>query len=167
MTKELHPHQLTSFADTCKFIFAGKARFTIVSSATQTRFTYQVTRKESEFKGKVSVIYFVKVMTGTDNESSYTYLGFFREGQGYVHGVKSPISADAPSAKAFSWFMRGMLSQQGQEVFSKIEFWHAGMCGRCGRTLTVPGSIEMGIGPECAGLMGMKVNKQPMMAELV
>jgi hypothetical protein len=26
---------------------------------------------------------------------------------------------------------------------------HEGRCGRCGRTLTVPESIESGFGPEC------------------
>jgi hypothetical protein len=30
-----------------------------------------------------------------------------------------------------------------------IEVWHEGKCGKCGRTLTVPSSIESGIGPEC------------------
>lgn len=28
---------------------------------------------------------------------------------------------------------------------------HAGRCGRCGRILTVPESIDLGLGPECAG----------------
>jgi len=138
-----------------------------VSTATQTRFTYQVTRKESEWHGKVNVIYFVKVMTGTDNETSYTYLGFLREGQGYIHGVKSPISADAPSAKAFSWFMRGLLSQKGEETFSKIELWHEGACGRCGRTLTVPTSIENGIGPECMKYFGAAAPKHDHLKEIL
>jgi hypothetical protein len=30
-----------------------------------------------------------------------------------------------------------------------IEIWHEGKCGKCGRQLTVPSSIETGIGPEC------------------
>jgi len=30
---------------------------------------------------------------------------------------------------------------------------HEGKCGRCGRKLTVPLSIETGIGPECASKM--------------
>ena len=31
---------------------------------------------------------------------------------------------------------------------------HDGRCGRCGRQLTVPSSIDKGIGPECATKMG-------------
>jgi hypothetical protein len=30
-----------------------------------------------------------------------------------------------------------------------LEVWHEGRCGRCGRALTVPESVERGIGPEC------------------
>src|ERR1019366_4832357 len=36
---------------------------------------------------------------------------------------------------------------------ANLEVWHEGKCGRCGRKLTVPESIERGIGPECERLM--------------
>jgi hypothetical protein len=32
-----------------------------------------------------------------------------------------------------------------------LEVWHEGRCGACGRRLTVPESIERGLGPECYG----------------
>jgi hypothetical protein len=35
------------------------------------------------------------------------------------------------------------------------EFRHEGRCGRCGRTLTVPESIDSGFGPECINLAGL------------
>lgn len=37
----------------------------------------------------------------------------------------------------------------GQDL-PECEVWHEGRCGRCGRKLTVPESIETGIGPDCA-----------------
>ena len=39
-----------------------------------------------------------------------------------------------------------------------VEVWHEGICGRCGRKLTVPESVERGLGPECAGLVGHNHN---------
>jgi hypothetical protein len=30
-----------------------------------------------------------------------------------------------------------------------VEVWHEGFCGKCGKRLTVPNSIEIGIGPDC------------------
>lgn len=39
-----------------------------------------------------------------------------------------------------------------------VEIWHEGKCGRCGRQLTVPESIESGFGPECVKMIGSKFN---------
>ena len=36
---------------------------------------------------------------------------------------------------------------------TKADGWHEGRCGRCGRKLTVPESIEAGYGPECINLV--------------
>jgi hypothetical protein len=148
--------QLTDFGAVCAFIFAGKATFTVVSKKTGTRFTYKVTRKEgtdwTDRKGNVhrgKPIHFAAVMIGPDNESSFSYLGFFKEGQGYAYGTKSKIGPDAPSAKAFDWFICGLLSDKGLATLEQVEFWHEGSCARCGRKLTVPESIESGWGPEC------------------
>jgi hypothetical protein len=38
--------------------------------------------------------------------------------------------------------------------------WHEGRCGRCGRKLTVPESIESGFGPECASILGLDASTQ-------
>jgi hypothetical protein len=97
--------------------------------------------------------FFVGVLTGPDNASSYQYLGqIVRSGEGevYQHGRKSRIGEDAPSAKAARWYLTRLLAGQptpGVEVF------HDGHCGRCGRLLTVPESVATGIGPECAQRM--------------
>lgn len=41
------------------------------------------------------------------------------------------------------------------QALGRIEVWHEGRCGRCARRLTVPESILIGIGPECAEIMGL------------
>ena len=38
---------------------------------------------------------------------------------------------------------------------AEIEVWHEGACCYCGRKLTVPASIELGIGPDCAEERGL------------
>lgn len=127
------------------FVLAGKARFTVVSKKTGTRFTYKVTAKKDG-------PHFVAVLTGSNNESDYTYLGTIFEGKTYKHGRKSPIGPEAPSAKAFAWFW-AMLSKGA--LPEACEVHHEGRCCRCARALTVPESILSGIGPECAGKMGV------------
>ena len=52
------------------FMVAGNAIFTVTSKKTGTRFTYRVRKGKDE-----SAPYFVSVLTGSDNESDYRYLG--------------------------------------------------------------------------------------------
>lgn len=126
------------------FIFAGKAIFTIVSKATEKRFTYRI--KLSNDKST----YFVGMLNGPENTNHYGYLGFIRADSldKFIHGgMKACAGNEAMSVKAFGWFWKNVLfGDKGDQV----EVYHSGKCGRCGRMLTVPESIKSGIGPECA-----------------
>lgn len=123
------------------FVFGGNAVFTVVSKVSGSRFTFKVQASDD---GRV---HFVKVLTGPDNESSYTYLGTIFADGAYRHGKKSSVGYDAPSAKVARWFFTHL---DDAVAMAKCEVWHEGRCCRCGRRLTVPASIEAGIGPECA-----------------
>lgn len=135
--------RIGSDADIVRFVFAGRAVFTLVSKSTGARYTFRVRAGRDDDR------FFVEVLTGPD---TYTFLGtIFDAGTTrarYFHGKRSAIGAAAPSAKAFAWFA-GILLGQGR-VPSTVEFWHAGACGRCGRELTDPVSIQTGLGPVCA-----------------
>lgn len=123
------------------YVTAGKATVTIRSTATQTRFTYKVEQSKNNRPGQMPV-FFVKLLNGADNTADYVYIGTI-----FAHGFKttraSRVSETAPSVRAFAWMTRHWED-------ARIEVWHEGRCGRCGRALTVPESIESGIGPTCA-----------------
>lgn len=134
-------HQLPQGTERA-FLLSGNVVFTVVSRKTGARFTFKVRQP------KLDSPHFVSVLTGSDNDSDYSFLGsIFADGT-YRHGRKSTIGQDAPSARAFAWFY-GMLSDPDR-LAAQAEVWHEGRCCRCGRRLTVPSSIEFGIGPECA-----------------
>ncbi len=128
------------------YLLAGDAKVTIVSKKTGDRFTYRVKAKD-EIQTTLGnpppkSLHFVSVLNGPDNETDYRFLGTIFNGQVYAHGRKSNISAEAPSAKAFSWVWANL----GSEAF---ELWHSGRCARCHRELTDPESISRGLGPVC------------------
>lgn len=123
------------------FILGGNAKITLVSTKSGCRFTYRIRAKEVE---EDRVLHFVSVLTGPENTSDYSFLGTIFDGEKFVHGKKSKIAPDAPSAKAFSWLWQNLATQDA-------EVWHSGRCGRCNRELTTPESIERGLGPVCAG----------------
>lgn len=129
--------------DARRFVLAGNATFTIVSAKTGTRFTYKVRAKDIE-SGRT--LHFVSVLTGADNENSFTFLGTIFDGTCFRHSAKSRIGREAPSARAFAWAFGRILDDALGETAS---VHHEGKCGRCGRKLTVPHSIEVGFGPEC------------------
>jgi hypothetical protein len=137
-------HLMTDVGDIRTFALAGNARLTLVSKKSRTRFSYRVRASDD---GKV---WFVGVLTGSDNESSYTYMGIIRADGSFERGRKSKIGEDAPSMVAWSWWWAWL--QRGK-LNDGVEVWHEGKCGRCARPLTVPESIARGIGPDCAGIM--------------
>jgi hypothetical protein len=156
--KEQAPErELTAVEDTLRYIHAGNATFTIRSKETGTRFTYKVVnperKKDSKFVpfNKNQKVWFVKVLTGSDNNSSYRYLGMLSEaanGERTFKFTKASPNPEAQSSKAFAWSYRNLATLK--RMPPKVEIWHSGRCGCCGRLLTVPESIERGLGPECA-----------------
>ena len=123
------------------FLFAGNARVTLASTKTGARFTYRVRASDD------GNVHFVALLNGPDNKSDYGYIGFVKNGKFFHGGHKAKASGAAKSVVAFGWatsfIHKGKLPPE-------LEVWHEGRCGRCGRTLTVPTSIEIGLGPTCA-----------------
>jgi hypothetical protein len=131
-----------------RFVLAGNSYFTIRSLKTQTRYTYKVSLSDD------GNVYFVSVLWGSSNETDYRYLGVIsKQSGGWVFRTTrksaGQLSAGNPQAVAFDYMLRHLEHPRGS-IPEQMEFWHEGRCGRCGRKLTVPESIESGIGPECA-----------------
>jgi hypothetical protein len=140
----MHTASAAQFTDASlarAFLLAGHARFTLVSRKRGTRFTYQVTKGKDD-----NSPHFVALLSGPCNTDDYRFLGSIFADGGYRHGRKSKIGPEAPSARAFAWAWARLASG---EIPAELEVWHEGRCGRCGRALTVPESIAIGIGPVC------------------
>lgn len=93
----------------------------------------------------------VKAMTGSDNESSFSYMGLL-----------SPTGAFSPSKKFtdrvdFVAAVKYLLAKGvGNEVeYGKNYAVRSGKCFRCARKLTTPASVFYGYGPDCAQQMGL------------
>ena len=124
-----------------RFIHAGKATLTVVGA--HSRFTYKIRA------AKEGGVHFVSVLSGPDNYTNYQYIGFIKHGS--LLAGKKGLPA-APSFKALNWTLAHLAKHPGQ-LEGPLEIWHEGKCGRCGRKLTVPESIDQGYGPECVKLM--------------
>ncbi len=139
----------TNAKDALQFIMSGRAIFTIVSKKTGQRFTYKVERSYKDIRNELPDVGFrwVKLLTGNDNETSYSFIGKIAGGV-YEHSRKSKITESAKGVVALNWTLKWLA--QGDLKMDQLEIWHEGRCGKCARRLTVPASIANGIGPECA-----------------
>jgi hypothetical protein len=125
---------------TPKFFSAGNAKFT-VSNPKGERYTFRIGRKEE------TQPFFVSLMTGPDNESSFTYMGIFNPANNEVRLTrKSRYTEDTLPVKVVRWALKAVSANKVPEGYT---IQHSGKCCRCGRTLTTPESIERGWGPEC------------------
>ena len=121
------------------FIKAGKAIFTVKNPQTGNHFTFRSKKLENQD------VWFISVLTGPNNNEHYTYMGTLF-GDTFRSTKNSKIGNDAPSFKAFSWIWAHLVRNT---LPRPVELYHESRCGRCGRRLTTPDSIETGFGPEC------------------
>lgn len=128
-----------SLQDAKKYILGRKATFTIVNTETGKRFTY----KTSTTKERYSPL-FVKMLTGADNDSSYSYIGFIKhtDKSNFIPKRQYGKSVGVDAAK---WLYKAVAKGD----LKTVKVYHHNTCGRCGRTLTTPESIVRGYGPSC------------------
>lgn len=138
-------HEISNHTAALAFLLAGKATFTVENTATGGRFTFRVRRVEEEGRDPV---HFVDLLAGPNNTADFVRLGMIFDEKRFVVPRSWTIGKDAPSAQAFTWVFGRLIRDRHLHT---VRFLHEGRCGRCNRVLTVPESIETGLGPVCAG----------------
>lgn len=133
-----------------EFVFGGNATFTVVNENTGNRATFRVRQAKAN-----PSIHYVQVMVGSDNESSYEYIGHVWKQNEYnlnLTRLRFPAAnmyKATTGANIFKYIFRKLMSSTG--LPENVQLLHAGKCGACGRKLTTPESIEIGLGPICDG----------------
>jgi hypothetical protein len=126
------------------FVLGGNAIITIESGMTGKHFTYKITRSKTDAN-----LYFVKSLRGADNLSDYVYIGCYYADTGYFCPEKR-----YKGTENYSWpkSLRAInyLFKRINDIPDNLYVYHEGRCCVCGRRLTTPESIELGVGPECA-----------------
>lgn len=143
--------QIADAAGILNFITAGRAVFTLVSKASGERRTFRVAAPKDAQPG--DALRFVSLLTGPDNTTNYEYVGLVTKAGGELVTRTSRGKMPTQPLNTISWLLAQLQRAVRGEPskLDQVEFWHEGRCCRCGRRLTVPSSIESGIGPECAG----------------
>lgn len=141
------------------FVTAGNATLTIevpsdwaAAHDSKPHYTFKIKKKEDRNNPNKN-IYFVSILAGPDNTSDYKYVGLLDPNTGAVRTTaKSAYNAESLPIRLLNHSLACVWAETTHKIEKAgFKIHHAGRCGRCGRKLTVPESIETGLGPECAG----------------
>lgn len=161
-------HPMSVIDDIKNFIFAGKSIFTLKSLKSGTHYTYMM--KNSDKKNEKQELFFVGLLRGPNNDSDYSYMGIVVKDTTnglwkFISTAKSKVKPDAIGYIGFKYFLDQIVRDKMNPL---MKFYHRNLCGRCGRTLTVPESVERGLGPFCASQTDKKGfnKKRPLSPEM-
>jgi hypothetical protein len=135
----------SSAADATRFIRGGRAVLTIRSHKSGEHRTFRVSRKDDTSP------FFVGLLSGPDNTADYTYIGCLTDNNQVRLTKASKLTCESVPVRAWNYVTRHL---EAGNLPPDADVLHEGRCGCCGRALTVPESIERGIGPECWSKMG-------------
>jgi hypothetical protein len=131
-----------------EFFTGGKAIFTIEVPETFQRdfkcnphYTYRIRNKNDNF--------LIELLTGPNNTKSYTSIGLFDINSGCVK-LTGRVSEDSWGVRLFRRVMARIFENAPEAITSSgFDVHHEGRCGKCGKRLSVPESIRLGLGRKC------------------
>ncbi len=125
------------------YITGGKGIVTL-KSCTGIHYTYlwESPSKNKNNDGRM----FVKVLI---NGCDWVYVGMFKDRNFHLTKA-SHFSLHSPIVKGVYFILKLMFKPDFHD--DRMHLFHEGVCSRCGRPLTNPDSLEIGIGPICRGL---------------
>jgi hypothetical protein len=154
---ELKPDAVLTYITSPKPGSRRGCTLTVVNDVSGGRVTVRF-RRPKDREGKPFSTVMVDVMTGSDNEVAYSFTGSLRGSTLRISPKSKCPDAKAKMAKAvLDWTLARI---EGGHPLSgtkpdgtpfSVRCLHEGRCACCGRKLTVPESIDTGIGPVCAG----------------
>lgn len=144
-------HVMTEPALIRQFTLAGVAVLTLRSLRTDKHFTYRIRQAVDQDTGEEKAFWFVSVLADRDR---YLYVGTIAgASEKFSLTRNSKFTEEAACVKAWRYFWAGIAAGV---VAAELEIRHEGRCGRCGRPLTTPESVDTGFGPECAAHLGIE-----------
>jgi len=133
--------KITNKIQDINFFTGGNSIFT-VSNNTGEHYTYKIR------KPKDKDVFFVSLLISPE---IFSYIGILDINEMKVKTTsKSKYKDESKPLKVINWAIKQI--KENKEIPSGYGIQHEGRCCKCGRRLTNPESIELGIGPECRSM---------------
>lgn len=151
LTNSLSPAVVPMFIRATREGRAKGTTMTVVNDATGKRVTVRFRRPKGFDKTVL-----VDVMTGSDNESSFKFVGSVPLVGDLVYTESKWAKAPQEKADLARTILNWTFGAVKRGDLQTVRVLHEAVCARCGRKLTVPESIDSFMGPECRGHLEAK-----------
>jgi hypothetical protein len=109
--------------------------------------TFKIWAKPAK-KEDTEVVRFLGVLNGPDNQRDYRPFALVK-GRGIYVFKKLRTTGEARVLKSWADMVRDFMLNGGAK-YKGFDFELSKACARCGKALTTPESLELGLGPICA-----------------
>ncbi len=120
-------------------------------------YTYWITFVEGDKSKGQRDTFFIKLFVGTENTNPkhYRYLGILNVKQGdVICTAGSKIDPADFAVRILRMTICRIWDGKGAELAAMgVSVRHNDHCSRCGKRLTTPTSLDIGVGPECLKMM--------------
>ena len=136
-----------SASDIQHYIQGGHGVCTIENPYSLNKYTYAFRKPvhEEDFAEGVAFVY---VKSGRN----FMYVGMMEPDMKFRKTRKSKYDTDSPEFKGAKYICD---CARIKNFHIRMNIYHEGICGCCGRKLTDPSSIRLGIGPGCRRKLGI------------
>ena len=136
-----HSHVLSTTADIRNYIFGGKGVVTLLSpTGVHHTYAFQPPKQNDSF---TSNTLFVSTLVG---ENSWKYVGMLSANRTFKATRGSKFPTNSAIFKGAAYIVKMMYTEN---LNTPMQLYYEGCCSVCGRPLTNPKSIAIGIGPKC------------------
>ena len=126
------------------YVFGGKGGFLLRSVNTGKEYEYKINPMSVYNPNFSEYVFYISQKTEHGSE----FLGVLKIDENkYIHSKKSNVMYNSEVIKGILWLLKQF--EIDDEFPVTMEFYHMGICSCCGKRLTTPLSIEIGIGPIC------------------
>ena len=129
------------------YVLGGNGVVTLTSDVSGEHHTYSFqTPNNNPYADKKfdDDVIFIRTLADSD---VWIYVGMYKGGR-FKLTAKSNFKIDSPTVKGIAYIFKMILNPDYAD--ERMHLLHEGICCKCGRPLTNPESIELGIGPVCA-----------------
>lgn len=129
-----------------EFLLGGRCETTIESNVTKVAYTYKLMRCKQEMINQPIRKYYVNVR----EDNGYVYAGaitvdYERHVFRYSKGLSGKYTQTHQAIRALLWVLRNC----NKEAIRLVTIYHVGKCACCGKPLSTPDDLALGVGHTC------------------